>query len=171
MAAYHIPAAAHADYYALRVLQTILFTGQSSRMYQRLVDKDQIALFVQGGFGEAFDPTLFTITSQPKSGVATEKLEQVIYEELDKAKAAPVTDDELQKAKNILLANFYRQLKTINGKANTLGTYEVFFGDYQKLFTAADDYAKVTKADLQRVAQSYFTAKNRTVATLVPEKK
>ncbi|NOT60467.1 MAG: insulinase family protein [Acidobacteria bacterium] len=168
---YHVPEAKHPDYYALQVLQTILFSGQSSRMYQRLVDKDQIALFVNGNSGASFDPTLFTIFTQPKSGVATDKVEQAIYEELDKVKAVVVTDDELQKAKNIQLANFYRQLKTINGKANTLGTYEVFFGDYNKLFTAADDYAKVTKADLQRVAAAYFTAKNRTVATLVPEKK
>ena len=61
-------------------------------------------------------------------------------------------------------------MKTISGKANTLGTYEVFFGDYQKLFSAAEDYSRVTKADLQRVAKQYFQARNRTVATLVPEK-
>ena len=172
---YHVPEAKHPDYYALQVLQTILFSGQSSRMYQRLVDKDQLALSINGNSGASFDPTLFTIFAQPKSGVATDKVEAAIYDELDKVKAAVVpgvvTDDELQKAKNIQLANFYRQLKTINGKANTLGTYEVFFGDYNKLFTAADDFAKVTKADLQRVAAAYFTSKNRTVATLVPEKK
>jgi predicted Zn-dependent peptidase len=45
----------------------------------------------------------------------------------------------------------------------------VFFGDYRKLFTAADDFAKVTKADVQRVAKQYFTPNNRTVATLVPD--
>ncbi len=169
---YHVPEAKHPDYYALQVLQTILFSGQSSRMYQRIVDKDQLALSVNGNSGASFDPTLFTIFAQPKSGIAPEKVEAAIYDELDKVKVeAAITDDELQKAKNIQLANFYRQLKTINGKANTLGTYEVFFGDYNKLFTAADDYAKVTKADLQRVASAYFTAKNRTVATLVPEKK
>ncbi|HXV74606.1 MAG TPA: hypothetical protein VD713_07740, partial [Sphingomonadales bacterium] len=66
------------------------------------------------------------------------------------------------------LANFHRQMKTISGKANTLGTYEVYFGDYQKLFTAADDYARVTREDVKRVAQKYFDSKNRTVATLVP---
>jgi predicted Zn-dependent peptidase len=85
-------------------------------------------------------------------------------------KTAAVTEQELEKAKNILLANFYRQMKTISGKANTLGNYEVFFGDYRKLFTAADDYRKVTKDDLQRVAKQYFIEKNRTVATLIPEK-
>jgi len=170
MIGYHTVDAKSPDYYALQVLQTILFSGQSSRMYQRLVDKDQIALFVNGGVGPAFDPSLFTITAQPKANVPPETVEKAIYEEFDKVRTQAVADQELEKAKNILLANFYRSLKTINGKANTLGSYEVFFGDYRKLFTAADDYAKVTKADLQRVAQKYFTDKNRTVATLAPEK-
>ena len=170
MMGYHVPAASDPDYYPLQVLQTILFSGQSSRMYQRLVDKDQIALFVQGGMRPTFDPTLFTVNSQPKAGVEPGKVETAIYDEFDKIKASAVTDQELEKAKNILLANFYRQMKTISGKANTLGSYEVFFGDYKKLFTAADDYSKVTKADVQRVAKKYFTDKNRTVATLIPEK-
>jgi predicted Zn-dependent peptidase len=85
-------------------------------------------------------------------------------------KSTEVSDRELEKAKNILLADFYRRMKTISGKANALGSYEIFFGDYRKMFTAADDYSKVTKADLQRVATKYFPASNRTVATLIPEK-
>jgi len=170
MMGYHVPEAMSADFYPLQVLETILFSGQSSRMYQRLVDKDQIALFVNGGSGITFDPTLFEITAQPKAGVPPETVEKAIYEELDRVKSQQVTDQELEKAKNIQLANFYRQMKTISGKANTLGSYEVFFGDYRKLFTAADDYNKVTKEDLQRVARRYFTEKNRTVATLIPEK-
>ena len=168
---YHVPESANPDYYPLRVLEKVLFDGQSSRMYQRLVDKDQLTLFVRGGFGFAlsFDPQLFEISAQPKAGVAPEAVEKVIYQELDKVKAELISDKELAKAKNILLADFYRSLKTINGKANTLGSYEVFFGDYRKMFTAADDYNKVTKEDVRRVAQKYFGEKNRTVATLIPE--
>ncbi|HEY8461189.1 MAG TPA: insulinase family protein, partial [Blastocatellia bacterium] len=127
-------------------------------------------LSVSGGVNAGFEPGLFTIMAQPKANARPEAVEKAIYEELDKIKTQGVTDQELEKAKNILLANFYRSLKTISGKANTLGTYEVFFGDYRKLFTAAEDYAKVTKADLQRVARKYFTDRNRTVATLIPEK-
>jgi zinc protease len=170
MVGYHVPETAHPDYYALKVLQTILFSGQSSRMYQRIVDKDQLALSVNADYDFAFDPTLFVITSQPKEGVATSAVERAVYEELEKTKKEPVADHEIEKAKNILLANFYRQIKTISGKANQIGSYEVFFGDYRKLFNAAEDYQKVTKEDVRRVAQKYFADKNRTVATLVPER-
>jgi predicted Zn-dependent peptidase len=132
-------------------------------MYRRIVDKDQLALSVSGGGEWAFDPSLFMISAQPKAGVDPAAVEKAIYEELDKVKAESVTDEELEKAKNILLSGFYRNIKTISGRSNAIGTYEVFFGDYKKLFTAADDFAKVTKADVQRVAKQYFTANNRTV--------
>jgi zinc protease len=168
MVGYHIPQTASNEYYALQVLKTVLFSGQSSRMYQRLVDKEQLAIAINSDVAFAFDPTLFVVTAQPKAGVATEAVERALYDEFDKVRAQPVTDLEIEKAKNILLANFYREMKTISGRANTLGSYEVFFGDYHKLFDAAQEYAKVTKDDVRRVAQKYFGDKNRTVATLVP---
>jgi zinc protease len=169
MIGYHVPQTSSPDYYALQVLQTILFSGQSSRMYQRIVDKDQLAIAVDGSFEFSIDPTLFTITAQPKEAVKPEAIESAVYDEVEKVKAQSVSDQELEKAKNILLATFYRQMKTIDGRANTLGTFEVFFGDYNKLFSAPAEYGKVTKEDVRRVAQKYFGEKNRTVATLSPE--
>ena len=169
MMAYHVPETAHPDYYPLQALETVLFSGQSSRMYRRLVDRDQLALSIGGGTDWSFDPSIFTISAQPKAGVDPVAVEKAVYEELDRVAADAVTDEELEKAKNILLSGFYDQIETISGRSNALGTYEVFFGDYRKLFTAADDMARVTKADVQRVAKQYFTANNRTVATLVPD--
>jgi len=170
MIAYHVPQTNNPDFYALNVLQTILFHGESSRMYQRLVDKDQIALAVDSESETALDPTVNVIVAQPKEGVDPQKVETTIYEELERAKKAAVSDVELQKAKNIRLAEFYRQMRTISGRANTIGTYEVFFGDYRRLFDAAKNYNGVTKEDVQRVATKYFGANNRTVATLALEK-
>ena len=170
MIGYHVPETANPEYYPLKVLQTILFFAQSSRMSHRIVDKDQLAIEITGDIDFAFDPTLFMISAQPKEGIAPEAVEKAVYEELEKARAGQITDQELEKAKNILLANFYRSIKTISGRANQIGSYEVFFGDYRKLFNAADEYRKVTKDDLRRVAGKYFTEKNRTVGTLIPEK-
>jgi len=169
LVAYHIPQTNSPDYYALNVLRTVLFQGESSRMYQRLVDKDQIALDVSSSVEPAFDPNIVEVVAQPKQGVDPQKCEKAMYEEFENAKNAVITDMELEKAKNIRLAEFYRQMRTINGRANTIGTYEVFFGDYKKLFDAATNYSAVTKEDVQRVAKAYFGANNRTVATLIPE--
>jgi zinc protease len=166
---YHIPQTNNPDFYALNILRTVLYQGESSRMYLRLVDKDQLALFVNSSSPSAFDPSLEQIIAQPKQGVDPAACEKAIYEELERAKTSAITDQELEKAKNIRLVEFYHQMRTISGRANTIGTYEVFFGDYSKLFDAAKNYAAVTKEDVQRVAKAYFGPNNRTVATLIPE--
>jgi predicted Zn-dependent peptidase len=62
--------------------------------------------------------------------------------------------------------SFYNQVETINGKSNNLGTYELFFGDYKKMFDAPANYNKVTAADVQNVAKKYFSKSNRTVGVL-----
>jgi zinc protease len=167
--AYHVPQTNNPDFYALNILRTVLVQGESSRMYQRLIDKDQIALDVSISLSPAFDPTILKISIQPKQGVDPQKCEAAVYEELDKVKKGSISDQELEKAKNIRLVEFYQQMRTINGRANTIGTYEVFFADYHKLFDAPKNYSAVTKEDVQRVAQKYFGANNRTVATLIPE--
>jgi zinc protease len=167
---YHVPESKSPDTAALRVFQTLLTGGQSSRLYKRMVDSEQLALSVNAGVGSALDPTVFTFGIQPRSGVDPAATEKVLYEELAKLQADLVPSEELRKAKNQILAGLYRQQKTIEGRANLLGTYEVFYGDYAKLQTADQSIEAVTAADIQRVARQYFTAKNRTVATLVPEK-
>jgi zinc protease len=169
MIGYHVPRTNSPEFYPLQVLETVLLSGQSSRLYQRLVDKEQVALSVSGGWDWAFDPTLFEFSVQPKAGADVLKVEQLFNNELERLQRGGITDQELEKSKNIRIAEFYRQMKTIDGKANTIGAYEVFFGDYRKLFSAAEGYAKVTRDEVQRVAQRYFTEKNRTTATLVPE--
>jgi zinc protease len=166
---YHIPQTNNPDFYALNILRTVLYEGESSRMYQRLVDKDQLALFVNFFSPSAFDPSLEQIIAQPKQGVDPVACEKAVYEELERLKNSAITDQELEKAKNIRLVEFYNQMRTISGRANTIGTYEVFFGDYNKLFDATKNYAAVTKDDVQRVAKAYFAPNNRTVATLIPE--
>jgi zinc protease len=169
MIGYHVPQTNNPDFYALNILRSVLFQGESSRMYQRLVDKDQLALDVSYDVDSAFDPTLGVITAQPRQGVDPQACEKAIYEELENVKSGLISDRELEKAKNNQLADFYREMRTINGRANTIGTYEVFMGDYNKLFDAAKSYSAVTKEDVQRVAKKYFGPNNRTVATLLPE--
>ncbi len=167
---YHVPETKNPDTIVLRMIQTLLTGGQSSRLYTRMVDTEQLALNVGGGVQTALDPTVFNIFVQPRSGVDPASTEKALFEELARLQTQEVPAAELRKAKNQMLAGLFRQLKTIEGRANLLGTYEVFQGDYNKLFTADKEIEAVTAADVQRVARQYFTAKNRTVATLVPEK-
>lgn len=169
--AYHIPASNSPDTPVLEVLEDILTGGQSSRLYKRLVDSEQLALNVSVFGGENFDPGLWTFFLQPRAGVDTSKLEHALYEELDKVRTTPVSDAELRKAKNRLQTQFYRSMQTIAGRANQIGTYEVFRGGYDKLLNAGKDWEAVTAADIQRVAAQYLKPADRTVGTLIPMKR
>jgi predicted Zn-dependent peptidase len=131
-----------------------------------LVDKKQLATQVFTNFGESFDPTLFTIAAVTAKNINENDVEKAIYDELEKIKKDGVTEKELQKIKNQKLMEFYGQIETINGKSNNIGTYEVFFGDYKKMFDAPAAFNKVTAEDVKNVAVKYFTKKNRTVGIL-----
>lgn len=165
MLAYHVPATSDADYYALDLLAAILGEGKSSRLYQGLVN-EQLALGADTYMPKTFDPNLFYILGVAAPGVSADTLEQSMLEQVANVAKNGVTQAELDKVKNLRLMGFYRTMETINGKANTIGSYELYFGSYDKLFNAPEAYAKVTPEDIQRVAQTYFKRANRTVGVL-----
>jgi zinc protease len=168
---YHIGPAKDPDYPVYEVIDTILAGGRSSRLHQRLVEKEQLVLNVGGGINPTLDPGMFLFSFQVRSGRKPEEVEKALYEELDRLGREPVPAEELQKVKNQILAEFYRQLKTIAGKANLLGSYEVFFGSWNEINAAPQKIEKVKAEDVQRVAAKIFSPRNRTVATLIPEQR
>ena len=131
--------------------------------------KSNLALEVGTYYPEAFDPTLFYFYGVCNDGVEASKLEKAILDEVEKIINEGISENELQKVKNQKLMDFYKTIETINGMSNTIGTYDLFFGDYKKLFSAPDDYKKVTVDDIKRVAGKYFTKQNRTVGILNTE--
>jgi zinc protease len=169
MIGFHMPETRHADTPVLEMIETLLTTGRSSRLYQRLVDRDQLALGIQGGTDLNFDPGLFSFAAEVRSGKNPADLEKALYEELSKLAKTPVSAAELEKARNQRLSAFYRNLKTIAGKAQLVGNYEVFRGGWANLNQVTAELDKITPADVQRVAAKYFTENNRTVGTLIPE--
>ena len=166
--AYHTPETAHGDYYAVDLLSSLLSSGNSSRLVKSLVMDTTIASEVFTSFGESFDPSLFSIFAVAGDSITAQDLEKAINEQTDSVIKNGVTDTELQKVKNQKLMELYRRLETINGKASSIGNFEVFFGDYRKMFDAPEAYQKVTIQDIQRVAAKYLTERNRTVGYLLP---
>jgi zinc protease len=171
MLSYHVGSGRDPDFPVYDVIETLLTGGRSSRLHQRLVEKEQLVLSAGGGVRPSLDPGQFLFTFQIRSGKQPADAEKALYEELDRLSREPVPAEELQKAKNQILAGFYRELKTIAGKANLLGSYEVFSGGWSRINQAPAQIEKVTAADVQRVAARIFSPRNRTVATLVPEQR
>jgi len=171
MLAFHMPPTKSPEYPAIEVLETILATGESSRLYSRLVNHEQAALNAQVFDEPSLDPFLLSIVIEPRAGVAVDHVRTLVVSELEKIKASPVPETELRKAKNQWLAAHYRELKSNAGRANMLGTYEIFYGDYRKLYEEPAEVEKVTAADIQRVARQILTPENRAVGILIPQSK
>jgi len=167
--AYKAPNAADPRMPALNLLQTILVGGDASRLHRLLVEKEKLAISVSGYLQEGFDPGLLWLALALPEGADPAVVERVLDAELDQVARDGVTADELNRAKNLTLAGFWRGLATINGKARLLGEFDVFHGDYHKLFAAPTDYDEVTLADVKAVAAEVLQKRSRTVGVLLPQ--
>lgn len=169
LAVYHVPEASSSDYYSLSLLSSILSSGNTSRLYTKLIDEKQLATNVWTDYGQYFDPFVFMIYSICNENITPAQVEEAIYDELDKIASEGISENELQKVKNQKLIEFYHIMETINGKANQIGTYQLFFGDYKKLYDAPNEYQRVTVSDIKNVTKKYFQKSNRTVGILHAE--
>ena len=160
--------AGDAQYPTLELLATILSQGDSSRLHQRLVEQEQVAVDAGAFDDTGFDPGLLWVYAALPPGGDLAKVETLLDDELAKIVRDGVTAAELDKARNLKAAAFWRNMATINGKARTLGTYEVFNGDYRKAFDAPAAYAAVTAADIQALAAKILRVQNRTTGLLKP---
>jgi zinc protease len=165
--AFHAGSAADPQTLSMGLLLNILTDGgDSSRLHRALVEDEGLAISVGAYQDEGFDPGLvyFYLTLPPGGDPAV--LERRVLEELQRVATDGVSDAELEKARNIVLANFWRKLSTINGKAAALGEFEVFHGNYEKLFDLPAAIEAVSTDDLRKVAADVFRANNMTVGVL-----
>jgi len=170
-AGYHTPDIKHADSFALEVLQGILSSGKSSRLYKALVYEKQLALYAGGDYDNiANDPNLFYVYAGVMPGKTTDEVEKALYAEIEKLKTVPAAEEELQKAKNQIESSFIMGQDSIFYQAMLLGQFETV-ANWKMLETYVERIRAVTKEDVMRVAQQYFTEDNRTVGILVPLKK
>lgn len=169
-AGYKAPNLTDPDSHALNVLQGILSSGKSSRLYRSLVYDKQIALYAGGDYDDvSTDPNLFYLYAGVMPGKTADEVEKALYEEIERFKTEPVTDEELQKARNQAEASFIMGQDSVFYQAMLLGQFETV-AEWRLLGKYLDGIRAVTKDDIQRVARRYFTEENRTVGTLVPVK-
>lgn len=161
--------AAHADFPALSLLAGILSTGQSSRLYRRLVYELELATAAGAGIDEFADAGLFTVFIQMQPEEETADAEKEVYRILRDIAENGVTAEELQKAKNAAQVDYVGNFTTQVGIAGRLGFYELVHGDYRKSFEVPAAHERVTADDIRRVAAQYLQERRRTIVTLFPE--
>ncbi|MBF0368209.1 MAG: insulinase family protein [Magnetococcales bacterium] len=159
------------DVFPLDLLVTVLGSGGSSRLYQRLVVDEGLAIGAGASFGGISRyPALFSLSASPKPGVSVSRVEEVVLEEVARMVREPVTSRELERAKNGLIAGHIYARDSIDTIAWTIGRLFVSDIDWRLVLEGYPDRIRlVTAEDVQRVARKYLRPEAMTVGVLLPE--
>jgi zinc protease len=166
---YHSPALSHSDHLLLSVLSEVVFGGRSSRLVKTLVRDLELASDVRASLSPLADPGLFEIFVSAREGVTAEQLLEVVDAELDRVLDAPVTADELTRATARIELSLLQGLSNNEGKASTIGFYEVVLGNPAAGFERLSALASVRVEDMTAVARRYLKRSARTVILVEPQ--
>jgi zinc protease len=168
-AVYHIPAAAHPDSAALDVLEQILGSQPSGRLYKSLVERDKKFTSISAGAQGMHDPGVFIVLGAVDPKTTVEDAREALLKEIDKACHSEIEPEEVDRAKVHFKTMWRTAMTQSNRMASELNEWAAR-GDWRLMFLHRDRIAKVTPADVRRVAQKYFTSTNRTVGMYIPSK-
>jgi zinc protease len=167
--AHHITYDGHPDAYPLHIASKVLSDGQSSRIYRKLVYESRIALAAYGGGNIIEHPNLFFAVAIVQPGKTPEEAANALIAELDRLRKEPITAAELQQAKNQFARDYIFSRESNKDKASHLGHAAVIHDDIKTADGEFDIFMNISQADVQRVANTYFTPENRLVLTIMPK--
>ena len=176
--AWKIPARNSAEFYPIALLKTMLFDGESARVYRVLVKEKEVALEVTGTLEARRGPGQVAVLAVHKAKVKPETVEALIDAEIERVKNEGVTPAELNKVKNqYRLARFatgsegeFSSLQTPLGRALALAEFAMFDGDPALINNEIDRYMAVTPEQVREAAKRYFGSANRAVLFIRPAK-
>jgi zinc protease len=165
---YHSPALSHPDHLPLSLLSEVLFGGRSSRLVRALVREQELASDVRSSLSPLRDPGLFEIFVSAREGTVAEQLLAVVDAELDRVQLEPISLDELTRAKARIELGLLQGLTTNEGKASTIGFYEVVLGEPAAAFERLAALGHIRVDDVVQVARRYLNRRSRTVICVRP---
>ena len=168
---YKIPRGNTDDWYALDIAGDVLVRGQSSRLYQKLVREKQVATGVFGGPDSRRGMSLFSFAVALRPTAKPEDVEKMIYEEVERLKTEPVSEGELKKISMQNRRQRAQQMQSTLARAVALSEAAIAYNDPNVVNTIEKRQNAVTAKDVQRVAQTYWTEKNRSVITTLVKPK
>jgi zinc protease len=166
--AYKIPSAASPDAPALSALGSILGGGETSHLYQKLVKEKELCSGISAGTAARMGPGLFRITCTVRPGKSAQEAESLIYEEVARMNATPVTDQELKRVRTAARRGAVGIRESALSRAVSLADNAALYNDPNRINTNADKTMAVTAADVQRVAKAYLRSENKIVIQTNP---
>ena len=157
------------DSYALDVLATILGDGKSSRLYKNLKEHKQHVRSISASHSSMRDDSIFFVSAN----YLTEdipRLKSAIFDEIIKLQKNEITEEEIQKAKNIIERDTYYSRESVSNIASEIGYTVTLTGDTTFYKNYLDNINKITADDLKRVAKSYLNIDEAVISVILPTK-
>ena len=163
-----IPERRTPDFYALSLAGTLLFEGDSSRLYQKLVKGDESVVSIEGGIDERRGPSALYIFALPKPGEEVGKIRDQIFEEIKRIATDGPTEAEMEKLRNSLCNDAVRGRQSTMYRAQRLAEFALYDSNPRLIDSELDHYLSVTAEDITRTVARYVDVPNRVVLDIVP---
>ncbi|HEY6462938.1 MAG TPA: pitrilysin family protein, partial [Polyangiaceae bacterium] len=154
----------------LDLAASVLSTGKASRLYKSLVYEQKLAQSVQAEQQSQVLGSVFVVTALVRPGVDPARVEKALLDQVAQVRSRPVTDEELERARNAYETAFVERLQGIPARAALLNEYQVEVGDPGYVQRDLDRYRKATTADVLDAAKRFLVPDAMVVLTIVPRK-
>jgi predicted Zn-dependent peptidase len=163
-----IPARRTPDFYALSLAGTLLFDGDSSRLYQKLVKGDESVVSIEGGIDERRGPSALYIFALPKPGEDVTAIREKIFAEITSIATGGPTAEEMEKLRNSLCNDTVRGRQSTMYRAQRIAEFALYDSDPRLFDAELNSYLKVTAEQIQTAAAQFIDVDNRVVLDIVP---
>ncbi len=163
-----IPRRRTPDFYALSLAAELLFEGDSSRLYQKLVKGDESVVSIQGGIDERRGPSACYIFALPKPGEEVASIREQIFEEIRALRTSGPSAAEMEKLRNSLCNDVVRGRQSTMYRAQRIAEYTLYDGDPTLMDSELDHYLAVTPEEIRSAVERFLDVENRVVLDIVP---
>lgn len=163
-----IPKRRTQDFYALSLASSLLFEGDSSRLYQKLVKGDESVVSIEGGVDERRGPSALYIFALPKPDEEVSKIRDQIFDEIKRMASDGPTAAEMEKLRNSLCNDAVRGRQSSMYRAQRLAEFALYDLDPKLVDSELDQYLNITADDIKRAVSRYMDVENRVVLDIVP---
>lgn len=163
-----IPPRRTTDFYALSLAADLIFEGDSSRLYQKLVKGDESVVSIQGGIDERRGPSALYIFALPKPGEEVAKIRDQIFQEIRSLRTSGPSAAEMEKLQNGLCNDVIRGRQSTMYRAQRLAEFALYDGDPTLFDTELDLYLAITPEQIRSAVERYLDVENRVVLDIVP---
>jgi len=163
-----IPPRRTPDFYALSLAADLLFEGDSSRLYQKLVKGDESVVSIQGGIDERRGPSALYIFALPKPGEEVATIRDQIFAEIQALKTSGPSAEEMEKLRNSLCNDVVRGRQSTMYRAQRLAEYTLYDNDPTLMDSELDHYLSITPEQIRSSVERFLAIDNRVVLDIVP---